>query len=218
MKYALLNLLLGATLGFYGIFFPALRIPLTWLGVSFAVLGVAYLLRRPALLGKRPDGTVSLWSLMALLPLHLLIHAVWNLSRLFVRENPADRICERLIAGRRLLPGEMPEDVELVVDLTSEFSEPREIRQDRDYRLFPMLDASVPEIEELRTFIASLPDVTIYVHCAQGHGRTGLFCIAFLIERGICRTPDEALEMIQAARPGVTLNSAQRTFIQRHYG
>ena len=182
------------------------------------VLGLAYWLRRVTLLGKRPDGSIAWWSWLALLPLHLFIHVVWHLTRLCTRERSIDFVSERFIVGRRLSPTELPPVVELVVDLTAEFPEPSGIRQGRDYRLFPMLDASVPDIRALRDFIASLPDVITYVHCAQGHGRTGLFSIAYLVERGACATAAEALAVLTEARPGIVLNREQRAFSAAHFG
>ena len=218
MRYATLNLLLGAAISFQGFLFPSLFIPLLWLGVSFVALGITYWLRRPSLLGKRPDGLIAWWSWLAFLPLHIFIQAVWHLTRLCTREHPTDSISDQFMVGRRLLPTEVPAGIGLVVDLTSEFPEPFGVRQGRDYRLFPMLDASVPDIRELREFIAELPDVATYVHCAQGHGRTGLFSIAYLVERGICATATEALAVLTAARPGIALNHEQRTFITAHFG
>ena len=218
MRYATLNLLLGIAICYQGVLFPAAFIPLLWFGFSFMVLGLAYWLRRVALLGKRPDGSIAWWSWLALLPLHLLIHVVWHLARLCTRERSIDFISEQFAVGRRLSPTELPPAVELVVDLTAEFPEPTGVRQGRDYRLFPILDASVPDIRALREFIASLPDVITYVHCAQGHGRTGLFSIAYLVQRGVCATAAEALAVLTAARPGIVLNREQRAFVTTHFG
>ena len=212
----MLNLLLGAAISFQVFLFPSLFVPLLWFGLSFGALGVAYLLRRPGLLGKCPDGSIAWWSWLAFLPLHGFIHFVWHLTRILSREHPTDPITERLIVGRRLLGSEVPSGIEVVVDLTSEFPEPAGVRQGRHYRWFPMLDASVPEVRTLRAFISELPDVPTYVHCAQGHGRTGLFTIAFLVERQICVTADEALALLTAARPGIALNHEQQTFIKAY--
>jgi protein-tyrosine phosphatase len=218
MRYASLNLFLGAAISVQGFLFPSLFLPLLWLGLSFAALGIAYLLRKPSVLGKRRDGSIAWWSWLAFLPFHLFMHAVWHLTRLCTREHPTDRIAERLTVGRRLFASEVPPGIGLVVDLTSEFPEPSGVRQGRDYRWFPMLDASVPDIRELREFITALSDVETYVHCAQGHGRTGLFSIAYLVERGICATASEAVAVLTAARPGIALNHEQRTFITAHFG
>jgi hypothetical protein len=217
MRYAIINLLLGAAISFQGFLFPSLLVPLLWLGLSFCVLGLAYLLRKPSFLGKRHDGSISWWSWLVFLPFHVFLHSVWHLTRLFAREHPTDAISERLVVGRRLLSREVPSGIELVVDLTSEFPEPVGVHRGREYRWFPLLDASVPDVRVLREFIAALPDVATYVHCAQGHGRTGLFSVALLVERGICATAAEALTLLTTARPGIALNDEQQTFITAHY-
>lgn len=217
MKYATLNLILGAAIISQSFLYHDLLIPLCWLGTSFCTLGLAYLTRSPRLLGKQTDGTIAWWSWAAFLPLHCSIQSVWLLSRYFSSESPTDTVAPRLIVGRRLLASEAPSQVELIVDLTSEFPEPLGVRRGRDYRLFPMLDASVPDYPKLREFIESLPDVPTYVHCAQGHGRTGLFSIVYLVERGFCATSTEAEALLTAARPGINLNHEQRKFIAAHY-
>jgi hypothetical protein len=217
MRYAVLNLLLGAAIVFQGLLLVSLVVPLVWLGLSFIALGIAYLLRTPSVLGKRPDGSIVWWSWLAFLPLHIFIHTVWHLTRFLTREHATDAITQRFTVGRRLLGSEIPPGIELVIDLTSEFPEPAGVRKGRQYLWFPMLDASVPDAQVLRTFIAELPDVPTYVHCAQGHGRTGLFSIAYLVDRRICLTPDDALTLLATARPGIALNHEQRAFIWTHY-
>ncbi|MES2706982.1 MAG: tyrosine-protein phosphatase [Verrucomicrobiota bacterium] len=213
MKYAVLNLLLGAGLISQGFLYRSAAIPLFWLGASFLILGMAYLAGRPGLLGKRADGTMAWWSRGLLFPLHLYIHSVWHLCRIFSREPAVCRVTPRLSVGRRLLASEIPSDVELIVDLTAEFPEPAGVREGRDYRLFPMLDATAPDADRLREFIASLPDAPTFIHCAQGHGRTGLFAMVFLVHRGVCASLPEAETLLTAARPGIRLNGEQRAFI-----
>jgi protein-tyrosine phosphatase len=218
MPYSVLNMMLGALMVTQCFVFPSLAIPWMWLGLSFVVLGFAYLLRRPAMLGKRCDGSLAWWSWCAFLPLHLLLHAVWHLTRLLSREATTHQVTHRLTVGRRLLASELPKGIELVIDLTSEFSEPKGIREGLLYRCFPILDAAVPDAAELRAFIAALPDMPTYVHCAQGHGRTGLFSIACLREKGCCRSASEALALLKSVRQGIALNRAQREFIITLYG
>ena len=212
MKYATLNLLLGAAILSQGFLHRHLALTLFWLGASFMILGIAYLTRRPGILGKRSDGAIAGWSWLFLLPLHLYIQAVWHFCRLLSRESASCIVNPRLIVGRRLLASEVPASVQLIVDLTCELPEPTGVRHRRDYRLFPILDATAPDPHQLREFISSLPDVPTYIHCAQGHGRTGLFAIAYLVQRGICSTIEEAEKLLLTARPGIVLNAQQRSF------
>ena len=55
----------------------------------------------------------------------------------------------------------------------------------------------------------------VLIHCAQGHGRTGLVTAAVLIAFGGIQTAGDAIAMIQAVRPGVELNKAQRLILEQ---
>src|SRR5947207_1355977 len=76
----------------------------------------------------------------------------------------------------------------LVVDLTSEFADPRAVRMARDsYLCVPTLDACAPDATAAREALERIDasDKPVYIHCAQGHGRTGSFAAALLIRRGL---------------------------------
>jgi protein-tyrosine phosphatase len=120
-----------------------------------------------------------------------------------------------LVVGRRLQPKEVAGDFENFVDLTSEFREPAALRRLVAYRSFPILDASAPSPEALREVLESLRPGRTFVHCAQGHGRTGLFAAALLIHSHRAKSPEEAVQMLQRVRPGIMLNAAQRACLER---
>ena len=140
---------------------------LAWTLLCRGRAGLGYLRRNPGIYGKKPDGTLPWWSWGLFLPLHLFTLAVWHLFRLWI--------------GRRLLAHEFPSEVQTIVDLTSEFGEPQRLVTGRRYLSFPILEAATPDPRQLMEFISSLPDDLIYVHCAQGPGRTGVFAMACLI-------------------------------------
>ena len=50
---------------------------------------------------------------------------------------------------------------------------------------------------------------TIYIHCAEGHGRTGLFAAALLVKLGQFDSTDDALEFVKSKRPLVRLGKIQ---------
>ena len=83
------------------------------------------------------------------------------------------------------------------------------MRKHIGYRSLPILDGACPDATMLRQFIRDLRSGATFVHCALGHGRTGLFALAYLAERGRIRTVAEGLALLQRARPGIALNRGQ---------
>lgn len=106
----------------------------------------------------------------------------------------------------------MPPDVALVVDLSAEFDEPPEIRRGRKYVSLPILDGGVPDADALRRAVDEVEAArgTVFVHCAQGHGRSGFFSTAVFLARGLASTPAEAIEKIQKIRQGCACGPSRR--------
>jgi protein-tyrosine phosphatase len=109
----------------------------------------------------------------------------------------------------------LPADISNYVDLTAEFQEPPRARKLSGYLSFPLLDAGAPEPQRLQQIIASLKPGRTFVHCAQGHGRTGLFALATLFAERTVTTVDEGLTRLQSVRPGIHLNLEQRGCVDK---
>ena len=188
---------------------------LFWVAASLMVVGLGYLGLGPRVFGKRPDGTLALGSTLVLLPYLLCVWGVWRLVRLVSSRRPFDELTAGILIGRRLFPSEYPRDVDHVLDLTCEFPEFRAVRQAKHYRSFPILDGYVPKLSELVGLIRRVNDVegTLYIHCAEGYGRTGLVSAAILLARGLAADPRQALRMVQARRPRVALSRRQRRML-----
>jgi hypothetical protein len=188
-----------------------------WLGLDFLVLADAYARNGIGIFGKGPDGRLAALPTLVFLPVHLLAQATWGLLRLG-REPACDRITDDLYVGRRLLPPELTVAFDRYVDLTAEFSEPASIRASAAYRSFPILDGGVPPPGALPRLLAGLGPGRIYLHCAQGHGRTGLVAAALLLARGEAGSVEEALGRLRSVRPGIRLNRRQEAFLRDHAG
>jgi protein-tyrosine phosphatase len=106
---------------------------------------------------------------------------------------------------------EIPLDIDHVIDLTCEFPRPKTLRE-FSYHSFPILDGFVPSSAELQTWVANAAKLpgTIYIHCAEGHGRTGLFAAALLFELGQCASANDALQFVKSKRPLVRLGKRQQ--------
>ena len=180
MKYSFAFLLLTLSLTLLVIHLGGFAYALLWLAFDFLLLAVSYFGLGPLLFGKK-KGRLALWSKLLFLPYLLLNGFIWHIYRLVNKENAFDKVGE-LMLSRRLLANEMPAGVVNVIDLTSEFDEAKEIRDLPNYTCLPILDGSVPaNSKDLDSILNSLAPGLTLVHCAQGHGRTGLFAVLYLL-------------------------------------
>jgi hypothetical protein len=184
--------------------------------VSFAAVALAYTGVGPRVYGKQPDGRMNPGAVLVLLPWLLLTWGTWNLARKFSREPAYAEVVPGFFIGRRLLPGELPPGIGTVLDLTSEFIEPHGVRTACRYVSLPVLDASTLPVDRVAPVLrelATLPG-SVYVHCAQGHGRTGMMAAALLVARGQAEDARSALTLIQRVRPGVRLAPVQERALE----
>ena len=190
-----------------------------WPGLNFAWIALAFFTNNANLLGKRKSGRLRRLPSLFLAPFLIYSWAIWNLARRMSREPPFHEINASLYIGRRLLASEFDPRFQTVVDLAAEFREPGAIVKHGDYRSFPIMNAAAPDPPALAEFIDKLHRVSgiVYIHCAQGHGRTALIAACLLIARGQAATPEDALRLIQEKRPLARLNSIQhRALTQFH--
>lgn len=187
-----------------------------WLAAAFAHVGAASLFARPRALGKRPDGSLAWPAVLLLLPFFLLTWALWHVQRAVSRERCWDRVGPGLLLGRRPLAGELPRELTHLVDLTAEFPAARGVARRAVYRCVPLLDACAAPDDVLLALVADLRELPgpIYVHCAQGHGRSAMVVIALLLARGAASV-EQAEAAVIAARPGVRLHAEQRAALIR---
>jgi len=215
MKHGILLLILGLALTASGIAEGGWFLIAIWPGLNFLMAGIGYFRKWHRVFGKRPDGTLSLWGWLVFLPLLLYSAAVWRLLRPFAREPAHHTVTPDLVVGRRLLASELKEPFDNYVDLTAEFVEPVKIRSAPGYVCFPILDGSAPAPEALREAVLKLRPGKTFIHCAQGHGRTGLFATAVLLATGKAPTVDEGLAILQAVRPRIHLSAVQQKCIEQ---
>ena len=181
-----------------------------WPSLSFGVVGLAYLGAGSRPFGKTEEGRLSWISKGILAPYLALVWGLWHAVRR-VRRGPAYAILtENLWIGRRLLGSELPEEIRTVVDLTCELELSPPSRR-VVYRTFPILDASAPTPEQLWRWVQEITSLEgpVYLHCAEGHGRTGLVASALLLQQGLAENAESALSKVQSVRPRVRLSGRQ---------
>ncbi|MBN1867357.1 hypothetical protein JW916_08695 [Candidatus Sumerlaeota bacterium] len=216
MRFTLAFLVLGAGVSYLAVSLGGVWHAFHWLSLSFFALSAAYAGIGPVVFGKRADGTLPIWSKIVHFPYRVYAGAMWNLICLVGRESAADRVSDDLFVGRRVRPKELPEGAVNCVDLTCEFEDPKRIRDGTNYICLPTLDAGVPSRDAIDSAIDRLRPGPTFVHCAQGHGRTGLFALVLLARRGRIGSFEEGMALVAEARPGIRLHKNQEEFVRRY--
>ncbi len=186
-----------------------------WSGLSFLTVAWAYARRRPDVFAKQADGRLPIIRTCLLLPFHAAIQGVWRLHGWLGWDRVADEVSPGIWLGRWPRPQDVPHDVLLIVDLTAELPARRTVLHGREYWLVPTLDGAAPDLTLLRNAVARAVDRPgpMYVHCAQGRGRSTLFVLLLLRARGIVPDLEEAERVVRAVRPSISLTRAQRRLL-----
>ena len=189
-----------------------------WCAAAAGLLSSAYQTNDPLAFGKQENGSQVWYGIVSFVP---YLIPLW-IRQFFItrctKEPAYNELLPGIYIGRRLSHArKLPEGCTTIVDLAAEFPEAKSIRSLPGYKSFPILEASIRSKEELSEFIATLPERGIYIHCGQGHGRTGFFTAAFLLERGYAKTIEEAEAMLVAARPRLKLRKSGKTALSSYY-
>lgn len=189
---------------------------LLWPAADCAAVAAAYFGPGARVFGKRRDGSLAPWASLAMLPFIAVLRLVWRLQAGVSPEPCCDEVSPGLFVGRRPLPGEHPAGISLVVDLTAEFSKPRYHPLSAGYLCLPALDAFVPDEAASEPAVErALAAPSVFVHCANGHGRSAAFAAALLLRKGLAADVAEAMALIRRARPVCRINPAQEAWVLR---
>jgi hypothetical protein len=186
--------------------------PLLWPALSFLLAAAAYAGLGPRLFAKRPSGRLGLFSFILFFPYLLLLYVIYLAHALLTSEPHSHRITPRYHLGRRISARHIPADVTCIVDLTCEFPELSRTIGQRRYVAFPTLDYRAPAPDVLAGAIEQLSQTpgVLYLHCAQGHGRSATLAAGLLIHEGLAQDIPSALQLLKQSRPRVRLNRHQR--------
>ena len=221
MKYPIFFIAFLVFLTYKAIFIENLflKIILIWFSVSFGFLAMVYIFNKPEWLGKKHNGKINILNLMIYLPWFFFSLIVWHIQRIISKENPFDEIIENKIwYGRRLLASEISEKFDAVIDLTSEFIEPNIIVDRFEYISLPLLDGIKPNknfFKKLKEIIPQIKNKKIFVHCAQGHGRTATVTLFIMKNLNFIDKYEDGLKKILQFRPGAKVSKEQFEFIRK---
>lgn len=197
----MLGTAMGLMIGLHGI-------PMIWFGVAMLAVGANYAFPEHLATFRKTHGKLGLGRKLILLPYIAMLYGTWHLLRKTSSEAPFVELVPGIFIGRRLLPNEYPPVITLV-DLTAELDE--HIPRQANLLAFPILDgapASPSLLQKMAQEIGASPK-PIYIHCAQGHGRTSMVAAAVLLELRLAQTVQAALETIRMVRPGAKPNTIQ---------
>ena len=179
-----------------------------WIGVSLALVAVAYFGLGGVIFEKRADGSLSWSTWFALGPcifgqILSWLYYKWR-GNTWSTVTPAVAIGPR--PSRRAAAELRRSGFTAVLDLCAEMPETRLLRELR-YRSLPLLDLTAPTIGELEQMAAFVTDESergrVYVHCKIGYSRSSAAVAAYLIASGGTDTAADAMAMVSDARPGV---------------
>lgn len=217
MKYGLIFWLFGIFSIVFSLKFQLLSWLFVWVSISFLAVGTGYIGLGAKIFGKKANGKISTLSLIILLPYLLIAWITWHIQRSIGREDCCNEIADGIWLGRRAFKDELPENISLVVDLTSEFTEPDNIIRDKAYICIPTLDTSIPDeqvFDELIQKIATW-DGNVYIHCALGHGRSATVAAGVIIAKGIVNDFDEAEKLLSKIRPRIKFSQVQKRLLRK---
>lgn len=192
-------------------------LPLAWFGINYAVVGQGYLFDTVKIFGKSESGQVAMWSKAFFLPYRMFALGIWHLAVACDKQDSINKVDDKLYIGRRLINEKVPKKVEVILDLTSEFEDRAQYKNDPRYRCFPILDGGKPQFYAFDKMLNEISDKCVFIHCAQGSGRTGLTALALLSKRNSELKFRKALKAVTKARGGVRVNSVQKKFLSDHY-
>jgi hypothetical protein len=193
---------------FAPVFWPSSAL-LFWPGFSLGIVAGAYFGLGPGIF-RKTNGTLA-WSARLVLGPCLLGQ---YLSLLHYRRQCRswDEVIPKVWIGRKLsnceAEGAVRSGVTAVLDLSAESSEAKAFRV-INYRNIPILDLTAPSLEqllEMGKFIAEHSETGIvYVHCKIGYSRSAAAVAAYLIMSGKVNDTEEAITIIQRARPSIII-------------
>ena len=210
MKYALVFLVASLMFMVLALAFQGLAWMLLWPALNLVCLAYAYAANQAQILGKKPDGRLRTGAVLVYLPYFALTWLCWSAYVRLLSEAWSHEVAPGIWVGRRPSPQHIPPNA-LVVDMTAEFPAHSKLRAPGDLMVLPTLDARSPGSAILMDYAQTLSEQTrpIYVHCAQGHGRSATLAAVILVIRGDAISIEAALEQMSSVRPGVHLHSIQ---------
>lgn len=169
----------------------------------------------PILLGKNPDGTFPIWSLIMFSPYLYFVRGFSALRRFSSGEAPYSQISEGLyVGGWPCSPEKLPPGNPAIIDCTCELPRNLEL-PGHGYLCIPTWDTRSPQPSEMESAIQwacrkRAQKIPIFIHCAYGHGRSVAVMCALLVALGVADDWKNAEKLIKEKRPHINMNALHR--------
>ncbi|KAH7547744.1 hypothetical protein JRO89_XS14G0009700 [Xanthoceras sorbifolium] len=166
----------------------------------------------PMLLGKQPDGSFPIWSIIMFSPYIYFVRVFSFMRRLSSGEEPYSKVCEGLyVGGWPFAPSKLPPGNPAIIDCTCEFPRIKEF-EGHPYLCVPTWDTRAPQPGEIESAVKwacrkRAQNRPVFVHCAYGHGRSVAVMCALLVALGIVEDWKKAEILIRERRPYIRMNA-----------
>lgn len=197
--------------------FILLSMPLLYASLVSMLVSIAShpSINLPMLLGKNPDGTFPIWSLIMFSPFLYFVRGFSALRRLRSGEASYSEISEGLyVGGWPYAPEKLPPGNPAIIDCTCELPRKLEL-PGYAYMCIPIWDTRAPQPAEVESAVRwasrkRAQKIPIFVHCAYGHGRSVAVMCALLVALGVAEDWKNAEKLIKEKRPYIRMNALHR--------
>ncbi|KMZ56995.1 Dual specificity phosphatase, catalytic domain containing protein,expressed [Zostera marina] len=176
----------------------------------------------PLLLGKKPDGTFPIWSMLLFSPFLIFIR-IYAFAKKYKRktESGFTQVAEGLYVGRwpSLCDGNLPADDPAIIDCTCELPRSSSVLRNSPYICVPTWDTRSPSPEGIESAVRwacgkRAQNKPVYIHCAFGHGRSVCVTCAVMVAMGKAEDWKIAEKMVKEKRPFIRMNALHRANLE----
>ncbi|KAF7852166.1 hypothetical protein BT93_L0555 [Corymbia citriodora subsp. variegata] len=173
----------------------------------------------PQLLGKNPDGSFPMWSIIIFSTYLYFARAFFVIRRLRSGEAPYSEICEGVyVGGWPSSLDELPPGEPAIVDCTCELPR-RPESSGHPYFCIPTWDTRSPGPRQIESAVKwacrkRARNRPVFIHCAFGHGRSVVVSCALLVALGVVEDWKSAERIIKERRPCIWMNGHHRKALE----
>uniref|UniRef100_A0A2P2N1R9 Uncharacterized protein LOC105125455 n=1 Tax=Rhizophora mucronata TaxID=61149 RepID=A0A2P2N1R9_RHIMU len=194
--------------------FALLSIPFLYASVVSLLISMAShpYINLPMLLGKNPDGSFPIWSLVLFSPYLYFVRIFSSLRRLTAGEEPYTEVLDGVyVGGWPYSLDKLPPGNPAIIDCTCEFPRRSEFKG-HSYLCVPTWDTRAPQPGEIESAVKwacrkRAQNKPVFIHCAYGHGRSVAVMCALLVALGVVEDWKQAEKYIEERRPYIRMNS-----------